>query len=162
MGSEINEHLGPQLPIWKNWRDGYRTLGVLLPLIPICPKCPFAPVPIFKHLGVTGIRHLGYSFPAKVHFFQVPICPTAHLQTFGETGIGILEHLEYTLLGHLSTHFPQISICPKSCPGVGMLKRSPSGKYRKKLNAFYTCCLWVRTAAILSSHLLTIMVSFAN
>ena len=28
---------------------------------------------------------------------------------------------------------------------------SPSDKYRKKLNAFYTCCLWVRTAAILSS-----------
>ena len=27
----------------------------------------------------------------------------------------------------------------------------PSDKYRKKLNVFYTCCLWVRTAAILSS-----------
>ena len=24
----------------------------------------------------------------------------------------------------------------------------PSDKYRKKLNVFYTCCLWVRTAAI--------------
>ena len=39
----------------------------------------------------------------------------------------------------------------KTCPGEGMLKRPPSGKYRKKLNVFYTCCLWVRTAAILSS-----------
>ena len=40
----------------------------------------------------------------------------------------------------------------KICPGEGMLKRPPpSGKYRKKLNVFYTCCLWVRTAAILSS-----------
>ena len=27
----------------------------------------------------------------------------------------------------------------------------PTDKYRKKLNVFHTCCLWVRTAAILSS-----------
>ena len=28
---------------------------------------------------------------------------------------------------------------------------SPSDKYRMKVNVFYTCCLWVRTAAILFS-----------
>ena len=33
----------------------------------------------------------------------------------------------------------------------GMPKRPPSDKYREKLNVFYTCSLWVRTAAILSS-----------
>ena len=38
----------------------------------------------------------------------------------------------------------------KICRG-GMPKRPPSDKYRKKLNVFYTCSLWVRIAAILSS-----------
>ena len=53
------------------------------------------------------------------------------------------------------TRFPsKISRPPqkrkKICP-EGMRKRFPSDKYRKKLNVFYTCSLWVRTAAILSS-----------
>ena len=108
-----NGHLGhllqmlifPSAHLKKFGANGHKTLGVLLPEI---SECPFVPVSICEHLGPMGIGHLGYFFPPNVHLPQVPICLTAHLQTFE-------RKWAQKYLDIWGTPFPRMSICPK-CP----------------------------------------------
>ena len=55
--------------------------------------------------------------------------------------------------GHVSPSINSRPPAKKENLSWGIPKRPPppSDKYRKKLHVFFTCCSWVRTAAILST-----------
>ena len=109
MGSGKNGHLLPQVPIYPKTHLGEMGIRRAPPRAPPSIKCPFAPLPICKKLGN---RHRALKVLLSP---QVPICHSAHMQTFGEMDT---RHLRYSFrkLGVAypfpsNVHFSQMLIC---------------------------------------------------